>query len=128
MNELKRQLKEQLADIEHQRWAHWQRYCHSKMQTQSSPHGVVLPFDLYEHWERQINTPYAELSDIERQSDREQVDRYWPLIESLIEQVVDDFMQALDGHTLPQDVAHKLAALNGRWRQPESSDPVSSQG
>ena len=75
-------LREALADIEHQRWADWQRYCHSKMRPVT--YGHLLSHDDYQHWQRQIKTPYAKLSDAEKASDMEQVDRYWPLIEALI--------------------------------------------
>jgi hypothetical protein len=73
------ELFEKLADIEHQRWADWQKYCHSK--------GVITPTgdlligkEFVERWERQIATPYSELSEKEKESDREQVMRYWHLI------------------------------------------------
>jgi hypothetical protein len=72
-------LYEQLAAIEHERWADWQRYLHSKCER--NPDGsLTIPAGLVAHWERQIATPYAELSERERDSDREQVDRYWSLI------------------------------------------------
>jgi len=81
-------LIEQLAAIEHERWADWQKYMHSKgglvgeVGTYSTG-DLILPSVLVEQWERQIATPYAELSEKEKDSDREQVDRYWPLIEAL---------------------------------------------
>lgn len=71
-------LMEQLAAIEHERWADWQRYLHGKCDVMANI-GLVIPFPLYDHWNRQINTPYAELSEVEKESDREQVRRYLPL-------------------------------------------------
>lgn len=85
-------LIEQLADIEHQRWADWQKYVHSRCHTPdeldlTEESGCylnheyrIIPSEWVERWERQITTPYAELSEPEKQSDREQVARYWPLI------------------------------------------------
>ena len=74
-------LIEQLASVEHERWSHWQRYLHSKGVRQ--PDGsLLLPADLVARWERQIGTKYAELDDQERESDREQVRKYLPLIAS----------------------------------------------
>lgn len=70
--------KEQLADIEHQRWADWQAHCHKKV----LDGGGVFPDDLLNRWERQINTPYTHLSEQEKESDRKQVDRYFPLIKN----------------------------------------------
>ena len=72
-------LLEQLAAIEHERWAHWQRFMHGK--GERKPDGsLVLPADLVAKWERLIETPYAQLTDKERESDREQVRRYLPVI------------------------------------------------
>ncbi|HKY71159.1 MAG TPA: hypothetical protein VJL88_04520 [Nitrospira sp.] len=72
-------LLEQLANIEHQRWAHWQKYLHSKG-ILNSDGSLTLPADLVARWERLMNTPYAALSEKEKQSDRDQVKRYLPLI------------------------------------------------
>ncbi|MEE7493093.1 hypothetical protein [Methylobacterium oryzae] len=72
-------LVEELAAIEHERWAHWQRYMHGKAEKQADG-SLVLPAHLVDQWERQIETPYAELSDAEKDSDREQVQKYLPTI------------------------------------------------
>lgn len=73
------ELRERLAEVEHQRWADWQRYLHSKC-TRNPDGSLTIPADSVTHWERQIVTPYAELTEREKDSDREQVDRYWPLL------------------------------------------------
>ena len=79
------QLLEQLAAIEHDRWAHWQRYVHDHGQLQ--PDGsVILPANLVERWERQIRTPYDDLADSEKDSDREQVRKYFPILERWLQQ------------------------------------------
>jgi hypothetical protein len=73
-------LVEELAALEHQRWAHWQKYLHDKGQRQ--PDGsIVLPAELVARWERQINTQYADLTAEEKDSDREQVKKYRRLLE-----------------------------------------------
>ena len=65
--------------MEHERWAHWQRYVHA--QCGSGPDGsLTIPADLVRRWTEQMNTPYRELSDGEKDSDREQVRRYLPTI------------------------------------------------
>ena len=79
------QFIERLAAIEHRRWAHWQRYMHSKGYRQ--PDGSLhIPADLVARWERQTTTPYAELVEDEKVSDREQVRRYLPLFFALLEE------------------------------------------
>ena len=80
-------LVEELAAFEHQRWAHWQRYVHDKGRRQ--PDGsVLLPPDLVSRWERQIKTPYNDLTDEEKNSDREQVQKYLPLLERCLNRML----------------------------------------
>jgi hypothetical protein len=78
------QLLETLAAIEHERWSHWQRYMHSKCVPQGDDGALLIPADLVRQWENQIATPYSELTEEEKESDREQVRKYLPLIVSAI--------------------------------------------
>jgi hypothetical protein len=72
-------LLEQLATVEHERWSHWQRYMHSK--AAKRPDGsLLIPPDLVRQWERQLATPYSELTEKEKESDREQVRKYLPIL------------------------------------------------
>lgn len=72
-------LVERLAAVEHERWASWQRYVHDHCERQ--PDGsLVIPAELASHWETQIETTYAELSELEKDSDRKQVHRYLPVL------------------------------------------------
>jgi len=70
---------EALASIEHERWAHWQRYVHGKGQLQADG-SLLIPADSVQRWERQIATPYTALSEEEKKSDRDQVQRYLSII------------------------------------------------
>jgi len=70
---------ERLAEIEHERWAHWQRYVHDQCERQEDG-SLVIPASLAAHWESQIDTPYGELTEREKESDRAQVRRYLPTI------------------------------------------------
>ena len=72
------QLMEWLASIEHQRWADWQKYVHSKLIRGNST-CMEMHIDDYKHWERQIQTNYCDLSEKEKESDRGQVRRYLPI-------------------------------------------------
>jgi hypothetical protein len=72
-------LIDELAAIEHERWSHWQRYMHSKGVRQADG-SLVLPAELVERWERHAATDYDDLTDKEQESDREQVNRYLPII------------------------------------------------
>lgn len=70
---------EDLARIEHERWSHWQKYMHEKGARQADG-SLLLARDLVERWDRQIATTYAELTEREKDADREQVRKYLPLI------------------------------------------------
>jgi hypothetical protein len=48
-----------------------------------------------ERWERQIATPYAQLSEAEQDADRRQVDRYWSVIGPALARV-DHLGEAVD--------------------------------
>ena len=74
------ELLERLASIEHERWAHWQRFVHDQGERQPNG-GLLLAPELISKWDRLINTPYARLTMEEQESDREQVRRYLPLID-----------------------------------------------
>jgi hypothetical protein len=72
-------LIEELAAVEHERWAHWQAYVHQQCERLGDG-SLVIPADLVRRWEKQIETPYHQLSENEKQSDREQVERVLPIL------------------------------------------------
>jgi hypothetical protein len=74
------ELLETLAAIEHERWSHWQRYMHSKCIPRGDDGALLIPAELVKQWERQMATPYSELTNKEKESDREQVRMYLPVI------------------------------------------------
>lgn len=97
----KQELIEQLADIEHQRWSDWQRYQHSQMTEGAAHNGRVLNGGLYSHWERLIATDYADLPEHSKQSDRDQVMRYLPLIvEFVADFITDKASDCVEGESL----------------------------
>jgi hypothetical protein len=77
-------LMEKLADVEHERWSHWQRYLHSRCE-RAHDGSLVIPAHLVDRWESQMNTPYSALSEEEKESDREQVRRYLSIIAAALD-------------------------------------------
>jgi len=73
-------LVEELAAIEHERWSHWQRYLHDQCE-QGADGSLTIPPHLVRRWATQMTTPHAELSEAEKDSERDQVERYLPIIE-----------------------------------------------
>jgi hypothetical protein len=63
-------IKEQLAELEHQQWAHWTKY----MLDNLTPENI-------ERWRRQIDTPYSDLSEAEKESDRRWVDKVLKIVD-----------------------------------------------
>jgi len=64
-------LLEILSDIEHDRWSHWQEYLHSLCQ-KNDDGSLTIPKDSVDHWNKQIETDYADLSEKEKESDRKE--------------------------------------------------------
>lgn len=50
---------EKLADLEHEQWAHWTRYMLDNLTDEN-----------INRWRLQIETPYSELTEKEKESDR----------------------------------------------------------
>ena len=71
----KEQLVEEMAAMEHTRWSNWQSYLHSKC-TRNEDGSLNIPAHLVLHWERQIGTPYSQLTEHEKESDRAEVRPY----------------------------------------------------
>ena len=62
---------EDLASVQHDIWSHWMKYLF--LQCEERYGDVVIPRDKIIKWHRQMITPYSELSEKEKESDREQV-------------------------------------------------------
>ena len=74
-------LREQLAGLQHEIWAHWMRYLFSVCQ--ENPDGsFIIPAKKAQRWLRQIETSYVDLSESEKKSDREQADKILGILHS----------------------------------------------
>ncbi len=62
-------LLEQLAAHEHERWAHWQKFLY-KTCLENEDGSLTIPKEKVELWKKQINTPYEELTEKEKEADR----------------------------------------------------------
>jgi hypothetical protein len=65
-------LIEQLAAVEHARWAGWMDYLFSQCDHHVDGSATIPP-ELVERWQRQVRTPYTDLSEREKESDRAEV-------------------------------------------------------
>lgn len=62
---------ERLAGVQHEIWSHWMRYMFSVC-VQHTDGSYTIPSEEAKRWQYQMDTPYTELSEEEKQSDREQ--------------------------------------------------------
>lgn len=64
-------LIEELSSVEHERWSGWMVYQFSKG-TLNDDGTWTMPRWAVERWMRQAETPYSELSEEEKESDRKE--------------------------------------------------------
>ncbi len=73
------ELIEALADKEHASWAHWMEYLFDVCK-RNEDGSVTIPLDLAKRWRGQVKTPYADLTEREKQSDRDEVAHILPIM------------------------------------------------
>jgi|GEM_PF-1831995 len=62
-------LMEELAALEHERWSRWHKHAVANWTSENIA-----------RWNRQAETPYEQLSEREKESDRKEVAPYWKLL------------------------------------------------
>jgi len=67
---------EKLAELEHVQWGYWTKHMLAAIRAEIKAMGSVTPeefdvLDCVQRWSRQIKTNYEELSEQEKQLDRE---------------------------------------------------------
>lgn len=68
------ELMERMAELEHIQWVHWTGYMLDNL-TQEN----------IERWKRQIKTPYSELTEKEKESDREWARKSFDIARDFVE-------------------------------------------
>ncbi len=76
---MRRMIYEKLADVQHDIWASWMNYLFSLCRIDDNG-DYIIPSKSVKHWQRQIETDYKDLTEKEKDGDREQVDKYLHLI------------------------------------------------
>lgn len=67
-------LRERLAAAQHEIWSHWMAHLFS-VSVRNRDGSYTIPAALVERWQRQMNTTYEQLSENEKESDREQAEK-----------------------------------------------------
>ncbi len=106
------------ANLEHDRWVRWQKWCH-RILRENCPSPELEK--VLERWNRQIATPYSELSEQEKESDRKETRNYVPLLKSyqselekaVREEIIENFegIKAMDREMLSIDEIIKILTL-----------------
>jgi hypothetical protein len=74
-------MREKLAALAHDQWSGWMKHLFGKCQI--NPNGTAtIPKWAVDRWMRQMNTDYDALSEPEKDSDRQEADRYLEIIAS----------------------------------------------
>jgi|GEM_PF-893089 len=67
-----KELIEILANIEHTRWANWQKYLHS-LCIKNEDGSLTIPKERVDWWNKEIETSYYDLEEHIKQYDRDEV-------------------------------------------------------
>lgn len=91
---MKNILREKLAKVEHIRWSEWQKYIMEDVfKIVSKENDIItlkMPTKQWEDWEKLVKTPYNKLKKEEKDSDREEVGKYWYLVENHIRNRIEN--------------------------------------
>jgi len=71
--------REALADLCHEQWSGWMRYLFEKMVLNRNGE-LEMPHEFVSRWHRQMNTPYRNLPENEKDSDRSEADKFLKII------------------------------------------------
>ena len=81
-------IREALADYAHRSWTGWMEYLFSRTMRPIPGSAPMIPERWAERWQRQMDTPYAELSEAEQDSDRKEADRMLAIMEPILDALV----------------------------------------
>lgn len=90
------------ANLEHERWARWQKYMFSKCR-QNKDGSLTIPTWAVSRWGTQIEIAYKDLSEEEKESDRKETRNYLPLLERVIDQVREETKKEIMGEIEKMD-------------------------
>lgn len=100
------ELLEELADVQHDIWSHWMKYLF-KVSRRNEDGSVTIDAAYVARWKRQMATDYADLSNHEKNSDRDQAHK--------VMLVLGELLHAVD---FPLEDLHLIVDAMLRWTQP----------
>ncbi len=110
-------LIELFAAIQHEIWSHWMQYMFTQGATSPDTPVWVMPADKKERWQRQMNTPYANLTENEKASDRDQARKLMPVIDEL-RRLLDKWQSAAPHWHMPTErLPDMLLPVLAYWQE-----------
>jgi len=103
-------MREELANLAHQQWSGWMDYLFDKCEMKDGD--LVIPRWGRERWQRQINTSYEELPEMEKESDRKEADK---MILIFISQLQSVFEEIKTQHLIDTDCVEKFEKLRQKY-------------
>ncbi len=103
MSEKVVELREKLAELAHEQWSNWMEYLFSKSVSKAGG-ACMIPSWAVKRWKRQMKTSYCDLPEEEKDSDREEADKFLEIfkqrmteMEDLLKDIRKDAKMALNG-------------------------------
>lgn len=112
-------LREELANVQHSIWAHWMKYLFTTCQ-KNDDGSVLIPAEKVIRWTRQVNTEYKDLSEQEKKSDRDQADKILNLHQVNLEKILDELAIAAYEYYWRDDedlFSQASDSVQEEWRQ-----------
>jgi hypothetical protein len=95
-------LKEIVADLVHTIWARWMIYLFEQCYIRGNG-DCVIPEKFVKRWQRQIRTPYEDLPEFEKESDRKITEEYINLFNDYNKEDIDIYKMKL-GETIKKKI------------------------
>ena len=105
-------LEEQLADLEHASWSRWMVYLFNTCGLNNDG-TVTIPKDLVDRWEKQTLTDYKDLTEHEKQMDRDEIQPILTLILAEKRQVLEEILPKLEGLATNLGTMHSRVFARG---------------
>lgn len=72
-------MREKLAELCHYQWSGWMTYLYGKCSSNADGSLTIPPWAVA-RWARQMSTKYEHLQEVEKESDREEANRFLALL------------------------------------------------